>query len=315
MLELKNVPSVESEDEEIQDDKMNTGDAKKEACEKYDAYQAGEITWDDYQLFMLSLLKNYVKYRIKTHHRTLGAEYEDLMQAGSLAILENLKKFDPHRSSPTSFFTKHIDEKHRKLCAAPEIREHYSATATKLDKVAKNWGYEGLMDPNLTADTLSILAEVSLTTVIETMKLRSITSVSLDSVTENIDTIESHFKNPEQACLDKELAEFVHSQYDKLTDLEKFLIEKTVLSAKPTSYRTILMILKTDEYREMFKDELPKNVDQVFLEQKTNYALRRIRYSSDASRFLGLNNNPIDIVEQATEEDITNAILANIDDF
>ena len=147
-------------------------------------------------------------------------------------------------------------------------------------------------------------------TVLETRKSKSTTCVSLEATSENLD-LESSFKNPEKAFLDAEMSEFLLSQYMKCSKLEQFLLDNIVLADKPVSDRTLLIRLKTPERMEEFGSELPLHADQVFLEQKTNQALRKIRLNP---RLKSLNKDAVpevELIEQASVDDIESNIVNN----
>lgn len=277
----------------------------------YDEYMAHTKSKEEYVVALLDLLDGYIKYRIMLKKRTVSAEYEDLMQQGRLAVLEQIDTYNPHQSKPSSFFTQYIDQYTREITRNEGMTNYYSQCSFKLDKVAKQYGYEDFCDSRLSADTLSILAEVPLMTVLETRKNKETTCISLEATSDNLE-LESSFKNPEKALLDAEMSEFLYSQYMKCTELERFLLDNLVLADKPVSYRTLLIQLKTPEMRQKFKKELPLHPDQVFLEQKTNHVLRSIRFNP---RLKALNKNDIepeiDIIEQASVEDIEANIVNN----
>ncbi len=279
--------------------------------EKYDALKSGDISREDWALYLCNLLENYIKKLIAVKHRTIGADYQDLIQQGYLAVCEQLDNYDPHLGMPTSYFTEFINQYTKDACDNSGMTKYYVGTATKLEKIAKKYGYDGITDPNLSPDTLAVLANTSLMTVLETIKFKSATLVSLEATSENFE-MESTFKTPEHAALDKERDEFLRSQFDKLSPLEKYLLLETVLSDEPKSYRAILAALKTPELHARFEDELPNKVEQVYLEQKTNHALRRIRYSPGAKKLFQMEERPIELVEQASTDDIESAIMSNL---
>lgn len=284
--------------------------------EVYENYQIGEITKDSYLLFLLDLLENYIKDRIEKKHRTVGAEYEDLMQQGRLAVITMADRYDPHITMPSSFFTDYIDQYMKDILNNEGMTKYYVGTATKLEKVAREYGYTGCTDPRLTPDTLAVLADTSLMTVLETLKYKQQTIVSLEATSDNMDIEDNVFKNPEKSLIDAERSEFINKQLKKCSPLEQYLLGLTVLAETPKSYRTLVKELKKPEIFALFKSELPPKIEQVFLEQKVNHALRRIKYNPTTKRFASFSEEPVfDVIEQATDKDIENAILANLEDL
>ena len=287
---------------------------KETICKKYDDYREGKTTKDEWTIYLLDLLENYFKSRISKKHRTMSAEFDDLMQQSRLAVIENIDKYNPHISMPTSYFTNFIEQYTREALNNVGLTTHYIAAAVKLEKAAKQHGFTGMTDPNLSPDTLAVLADVSVNTVINTIQQKQISVVSLSVTNENFEST-SPFASPENVCLEKERVEFITEQVNKLSPLEKFLIQRVDLADKPESYRSILKYLKRDGNIEQFRSEIPNDVNQIFLEQKHNYAIRRIKYSPAAKRYIGEDTAPaapIAIEEQALTSDIDAAVTSGL---
>lgn len=276
---------------------------------KYEAYHTGTLSRDDYVSYLLDLLENFIKQRIGVKKRFISAEYEDLMQQGRLAVIAKADSYDPHCGMPTSYFTYYIDQYMKEALNNDGMTRYYVGTATKLEKVAKEYGYEGCTDPRLSPDKLAILADTSLMTVLETIKYKNQSTVSLDEW----NGVSSDFETPENMLILKERDELLSKQFSKCTELEKFLLTNIVMRDKPMSFRALIKNLNTDEMQEKFKDELPKCIDQIYLENKLNCALRQMQRNRSVSDYLPKKKNQWErLIEQATAEDIENAIESNL---
>lgn len=291
--------------------------SRQEIIDTYDNYKAGKIPKNDYVLFLLDFLENYIKQRINVKHRTMGAEYEDLMQQGRLAVINYADEYDPRRSMPSSYFTTYIDQYMKEILNNGGVPKHYVAAAAKLNKVAREYGFESCTtDPRLTPDTLAVLANMSLMTVLETLKYMKKTVVSLDSTSDNIEVEDSVFKNPVNKLLDQERNEFVKRQISRCTPLELYLLTNLILTEKPKSYRTLVIELKKPEFKELYKDELPETIDQVNLERIVNNIIRRIQHNPNTKKYVPEAVNAYDEVpefdKQACESDIEKSIMLEV---
>jgi DNA-directed RNA polymerase specialized sigma subunit len=289
----------------------------------YDKYHAGEISRNEWVLFLIDLLENYIKEQIRLKHRTMSADYEDLLQEGYCAIVAMADAYDPHRGKATSFFVDYINQYTRAALNNEGMTSHYVAAASKMDKAAKMYGYEGCTDQRLTPDTLAILADLPLATVLETLKCKSRQFISIEAcegdnwVAGEDDSVS--YRNPEETFFENETKKVVQEQLAKLSPLEKYLLDNTVLSDNPKSYRKLTEILRKKENFARFESELPKTltkVNQVFLEQKTNSALRKLKYSAPLQKLFYMpKEDNFDIIEQATDEDIAEAFENNLIDL
>ena len=281
------------------------------ACTKdvYAKYRSGELSKDEWVLYLNGVLTNYMKYIIRKKCWHLAEDAEDLLSQGTLAIVEYADKYNPARATPTSYFTRYI-EQYMREGMKKTMTKHYSTAAKKMDKVLRTFGYSGIDDPKLSPEKISILTDLSVKTVKKTMEQVQISVASLSSTSENFETsaVREGFQNPEKIFLEKEEKELLIDQLDKCSRLEQYLLGEIILSTEPKSYRQVLIELKDPELGldKEFEDELPKKLNQLFLEQKVSHALRKIAYSQAAKR-LYQREQPFEYV-QASEEDILAAI-------
>ena len=280
----------------------------------YDCWKQGVITLEEWQEFLAGLLTNYIKSRIKNKNLLIGAEYEDLIQSGWRGVIEKAVKYDPHKTLPTTFFTEYIDQYMRESLDTKGLTKYYKGIAVKLDKYARLNNYSGCMDETLSDITLATISGESVMTVRETRKILSNKVVSWDANSDNIDLEESRYKSPEKAILDKERDAFLQDAFSKLNPLEQFLLYYTELKTKPVSISKMVEIIKKPEWHEKYADYLPnKAVDQNVLRLILSKALRKLQHNAPLGKYIAIRQaRTFEQFEQATNEDIENAILTNM---
>ncbi len=282
--------------------------------EKYEALRHGEITKGEYMAYMLDMMENFIKSRIQAKHRTVSAEYQDLMQSGRLAVIERCFDYDPYKARPSVFFQIYIDDRMKGILDNPGLTTHYVGAATKLDKVARENGYTDCTDPRTSAVELQVLSGLSMRTVIETIRLKKIKNVSLEGVSEGTD-IATDFMSPEKMLLKKEQTRILQEYLDRCTPLEQFLIKIKILSDEKISYRKLIHVMRSEEVQQMFPEELKgMKIDQITLEQRVEKALRKIKHNPSFKRYMNdehSKQNDVSFIEQAADSDIEEAILSD----
>lgn len=345
---------------------MNATEIKAQTKEviikHYDDYKAGKTTYDDWVLYLIDLLDNYIKYHIRVTYKCQNRDdFEDFQQQGREAIIRKAPEYDPHQAMPTVFFTPQIEANQQKLAVKNGSTAHYTSEIAMLNKIACNAGYDGLKDPDLTANILITLSGESATTVIRTLDLARMSTASIEATSENLD-FEGTYENPEDIIIKQEASEFAISQWKRLTPLEQFLIRQNILAepAKGTSVYDDddeddeeeetksnkktkrggtsrikkpwlkvnkehmsyceLTILFNDkdhpEWREMFKDELPKKVKKTALQVIVNKALEKLSQSPETQEYLDYEDDlDYEEIEQATEDELEKAMMDNLLDL
>lgn len=273
-------------------------------------YHAGEVSRKDAMLFMCELLENYIKSRCVKTGRINGAEMDDLLQSGYEAIIKQFDRYDAEQTLPSSFFTPYIDEYTKGQCRHSNPRsQYYTTLITKLNKVAQQYGFEGMNDPNLTEDMLAVLAKVQLHSVIEAKKFSNYTIVHSDAgeLTEG-----ANFDTPEKAMMQKADSQALLESIDMLTAQEKWIISKLHFEDEPMSYRAMIAEIKASEkLSALFADV---TITQVYLEQVYNDAIRALK-NSQSIKNLGYRRSQQPVLEyapseQATDKELECGILA-----
>lgn len=279
---------------------------KEDDIRAYNAYIRGEITEDEYCLYFLNLLENFIKGRIAAKKRTLGAEFEDLMQTARLMVIEHYKDYDPLKGSPSTYFLYYVDEATKKeTLRNGEFSEHYEAARYRLNKVAKDAGYTGHDDPRLTPQTLSVLSGESLVTIMKVREMENQTKISFDTFEDNLGGFS---KSPEELYYLQERSKAIATLVNQCSPLEQYLIEHLVTQDHPDSYKKVMDELKKEPNYSRYQRELPRTITQKSVQQKLNNALRRMRNSPTFKKQVSFNDNVWETVvrEQATESDLQN---------
>ncbi len=275
-----------------------------ELCQKYDDAQAGLISEEEYLLYLIDILDSYIQKIIRDKYRFLGAEYEDLVSQGKLAIISEYKRYNPHKSRPSSFFTEYISQYTRDITNKGPFTTYYLGVKTRLDKAARDAGFVSMLDENLTPDTLHIIADVPLKTVLEVMKLSEITICSIDNCQES-SFMNTFYKTPENSFIDKEKSELLGDIVSDLSPLMKYIILNIYVDDEPKTTKQIAKILNNNKkVYNLFKDDPElkgvKVIDDIFIKRLQSRALRLLRTNKKISN--SLNIRKVDTQNEIKED-------------
>jgi len=211
----------------------------REIIDAYDAWQnGGEKEWEKYCVTLYDALKNLIKNHIGMHHFAFGSvEFEDLMAEAKVAILEKIQTYDPRQSKPASYFGPKIDEMLKK-CNHQEshMTEHYISMRKKLNDAAQALGYDDCMNPELDPVTLSVIAEIPLSTVVATLEQVRITHDSMD-VKETMEKVNKTVftSSPDVLFEKQEDAILIGEAFRSLTPYEQFIFAKMEIETERDS--------------------------------------------------------------------------------
>ena len=301
----------------------------------YDAYKSGKMSRNDYGTFMCLQLENYILKLIKEKHYYSKASVEDLKQGGFIAIARTLDDYDPYESNPSTFFTCYILEDLRKeVKNSTGNSEYYNTKATRLNKKVRKYGYSGLDDERLTPDLISTLTDVSLATVVETLREISVNTDADFATLENVSSVGASNHRPEHGnpldiLIKQEEQSDTIAAFESLSPLQQFLFIRTELADErkktrvkksevekmneKSSRKELLEILRTPEAREAFKGELPSYIDQCYIQTQINHARRKLQNNRTMLKHAPeswIKDNRVDGYEQASEAEISAAILS-----
>ena len=260
-----------------------------EIIKQYDAFKAGDITKDEWTLFMCDELENFIKSRMNSNHRLTSGEFEDMMQAGKMAVVANIDRYDPHKSAPTSFFVDHIDEFQRKACNYEGANTYTRNVLMQVEKVAKSLGVEA---DRVDLNYVSKVTKIGTKTLKKAMEHRK-TRVSLEDL-HNV----SGAENPEKTYFRREESKYIQRIVEKCTPLEQFLLSMTIMGDNRLTLAKTVKLLKKDEYRVRFGEEIRgSKITENMLEQRISKVLRKLRNDPDFDRFIDRSEYRQELVE------------------
>lgn len=277
----------------------------------YDQWGKGEIGRNDVFSVIWDILKPQVMKSIKTNSRTLNADYEDLMQEASVAILEHMKDYDPERGLPGTFFLNWINDSHRNLCRGQKS-VYYLQEIKKLSAVAQDAGFDGISDPRLSNVVLSTLSGESMQVVANARKMAdSYTPVSYEDAEDTIE--DPYHQSPEAVFIQDDRREKGMSIFHSvLNTLEQDIYKAHVCDGM--SFKGISNFLKdNDRYCKLGfkKAPTPADIQRMF-------AVCDRKLANDRCVAAERRENKEKIYKQAPDESIIRFMDSddfNLDDF
>lgn len=266
-------------------------------------------TRDEKILGTIDVLENFTKSEIAKNHRTMSAEYDDLMSAFYLAVVEHVGEYEPERSTPANFFGRFINNLHREEVRRG-IPQYYMGKGSKLDKIAKANGYsEGLLDPTLSDIALSRISDESLSTIKQTREIYSNTFCSFEEITNVEDELRL---SPEQLVIKEEDDANLVKVFNTLSDFDKWLFIRVAAEKEDGG----MSIKKASEYlgkhyQDFGLDAAPT---QTALKRRLAIIRRKLKGNQIIKEaYFNLNDDEEDMEE--IQRNIADDIASNIDLF
>lgn len=216
------------------------------------ARESGDKTaQDEYAVAIINKLSRLIKSKITEKVKAdlvNYMDYEDIEANAWELILKNLHKYNPRRSTPSSFFTPWVYEAISKYISDGK-NMYYVRRKREFDKRLEELGFvDGLNDIRLTDDVAAKLLGEKTSTIRKTKEATFGYKVSLDEITEersdktdaisSTETIEINefHRSPEEMCILKEYenesSEKFSELWSSLTPYEQFIF-KMKHTAKP----------------------------------------------------------------------------------
>ncbi len=292
----------------------------EELRQLYDSWKKGEVSDSEYCLYLIDNLEFYIKDIIKDKNRTAGAEFEELLQQGKLAIIAEYKKYNPYLTKPTTFFKQYIIQYTGDITDKKAFSKYYSNVRIKLNKIAIENGYTGIQDPDLDEIKLSIFSGISITTILEVIELDKITFCNIDNCSE-LSTAKKGLGNPEKEYIEKETTEFLKDRLVNLTPLMMYIIDNMYISEELSIRKIVMRLKNSKELQEKYKDEIGnENIDNIFIQSVHGKALKILSQDSYIKSMLsGNKEKPVlnmyddkddyEIVYEDVEHAITNNLF------
>ncbi|MCR5670719.1 MAG: hypothetical protein K6G10_06905 [Butyrivibrio sp.] len=303
---------------------MDYSKDNSEVIAMQEKYKTGEITGDEWAMFILNFLYNLVSYCIKENHLTAYAEYDDLHQLAALAVLKVLPLYDAKKATPATYFLPYIIEGMRgnkkdgiKGAQKGEgTTEYYTKIARKLNTAARELGKASYSDFMGHPEILAQYTGESLETVKKAMKYDSTITNSFEAVSEN-HNLGGTGADPVTIVLQKELHDNVHgAMQDNLTSFDMFLAQETFMSGEPVSTTTIvrkLTKMTPAERRESFGDDevaTKTKFNGIYIERRKSRIRLVLGNDSRIRNYAPVREQIVkecDNSTQAADEDLFNA--------
>lgn len=230
-----------------------------DVIEKYRLYRAGEITRNQLFDFIWKKLARQITALMNKNQRKLNAETCDLYQQAALAILDKLDDYDPLLSLPGTYFLNYVNEYQRALVKGDQSI-YYMTQISKLNRVAKDAGFEGISDDKLTDVQLASLSGYSIQVVKNVRHMDAIyTPVNYDSLEECVE--DPFHASPDKIVVEKERENAGFAAFrQELDDFEQRLFY--AVKVECITFKALSAMLKEHEmFREYGLDHAPTPQD------------------------------------------------------
>ena len=189
----------------------------KVIMEKYHHGNPEEQSWS--KAAMLKMLEGFIGHAIKKYLATFSQEYYfALYDVCVLEILQNMKKYDPEKSTPTTFFTCYI--MHGLSSFANSITNktspHYSAQMNKVRKVINELKSE---KQEVTTEDIARHTGMTVKNVHNTLNYIAMANHYYCGSLEDFDNVVTgHQENPEISYLKQEQSETLYHALQNLPE-------------------------------------------------------------------------------------------------
>lgn len=206
-------------------------DVQKRFYKIMEDYHSGDPERKQYALeCAIDELKGFIYSIIKKSYITYAKDnYYDLVQEGKIGIMEGMKKYDPSKSMPTTFFSPYIKHEMQLLITrqVDKTTAHYSTNIKKINKAIER--FEIANTPYTNVD-IAIQTGLSLETVNQSMAIRNYREeVHSDGCLPGVidaNLKSNHILTPEEDFMEKEEKEILYNAInDSLTPMEIKVLE------------------------------------------------------------------------------------------
>ncbi len=300
-----------------------TGQADDEIASRtkkmYDAYHSGEISRDDWIIYLIKSLEKYIDVLLKErsydrHSSVRNSACEDgkeLFEDCCLTIINKGDEFNPYLGTLTTFFKPQL------LATIHECRPHKFGSSPSLDKDKQKMikrlrelGQEGLTEELI--NNPSRLAEMTgfcLSRVQQILAAENTSVCSLDDFDDNLSSTRSYGQDPFEKFVQKQQSEDIEKMLRTCTPLERFLLEQIYMDEQE-NYKSLAEILNKDqELRKKFN--LKGVINAQYIQGIVENAKFRLRNSKQVTR-LYVNKRTGDFVD-GTEQIEFQMLIDQID--
>lgn len=189
-------------------------------------YHSGDIKKKQYaQECAIEELKGFIYHIIKKSYSTYAKNnFYDLIQEGKLGVMEGMKKYDPNKSMPTTFFSPYIKHEIQGHITkqVDKTTAHYSSSIKKINRVIES--FESTGKPYTNVD-IAIQTGLSLETVNQSMAIKNYRDeIHIDACVPGMidnNTTSQRMPTPEEEYFQREETEVLyHAIAETLTPQE-----------------------------------------------------------------------------------------------
>lgn len=256
---------------------MKKGEEKTKKTKQDDSWKEDYCDWSmkERQARMIDKLQGYI---IQQATKFKGqAEWEDLIQAGNLAICEATYNYNPKTAQPTTYFSKYIKGNMRALADCNRTQSQYYNTEGR--KLRKTWeqhcDYMESIDRTFKRVDFMDAADEKLANITN-MSIKSIKEIkrqernSLASLEAVGDVIPDEFNcSPEAILMKNEQTRIISEVIENLDPISKVIARKTWLEDKQLSTKALTRYV--NEHKE--EAGVRYTVDIYDIEYKKNQIL------------------------------------------
>ena len=226
---------------------------EQKKLERYDLTEKNKVLIDAYESYekdptdenraayiatLVMRLKPIVNGAIAKSGFVRACEYDDLYDQAMEECIRKAGEYDPRKSMPTSYFSMTILQGLKKALTVGNraLTENFLSYMHKLNKAARENGYEDCTDENLTIERLALLSGISEVTVRSTIELIKITHVELMDADEQENDRDIYHMDPCSLQIKQEESEFLAAALLTLEDFDQYLIMRMVMDETPTGH-------------------------------------------------------------------------------
>lgn len=271
-------------------------------CDLYDTH----ASMKEFNECIIKGMKAYLEKQalILMHHT--GADKDDLFQEGVYYILRKSGSYNPHKSTPVTFFAEGIKGAMKKEAGVKNIltSPYYVILRRELDKVAMSAGYEDAMDPKLTVQALAGLSGKSVTVVRNCLAETRAAISSYDNL--GAELTDEYHSSPEKQIVEEEQLSQLRTAMKDLTNLQQVVLH-LYFEDKNASFSSVRkQILDNEEITTMLGIT---TITTAEVEQSYTMALQTLR---GEFRYGKGGSSASVFVEQAPADVVTGAIMSGM---
>ena len=285
MAEIENITKHNYKGDEVRNEKLTA-----KATEIMGRYHNPDTNQDAVK-DMINLLDAYIWKAVKAYNGV--DEEEDLYSACVIAIMEDMKEYNPKVASPIKYFKTHsiVRALQARTLAKENISSHYHGVIKQIKKLEKQYGEENVK--KWTNERIADLTGYSPKTIQAAQEQRQIKIVGMDAA-EGVS--DEYFRNPEHIFLSNELSNTLADALKKL-DVVNRRIFLQVAMQDSINWAEVKRTLEEDS---AFMEELGRaNLSISYIQ--THYKIAR--HSLNMNRKIQELRPNYDFSEEVQEED------------